>query len=148
MISGHWKFLFILLMLSFAQIEFAYGLCVRSNTANLRAGPGTEFATTWQVQKYMPLKKIKKNKDWYKVGDLDGDEHWIFSKIVTETFKCAVIKVKLANIRSGPGKNFKKIHSFAKYTAFKVIETKGDWLRLEDERKESYWLFSPLAWVN
>jgi SH3-like domain-containing protein len=77
--------------------------------ANLRQGPGTNHEKGWQVFKYMPLQKIGQKGDWYQMKDVDGDEHWIYSKLVTNDIRCAVVKVKSANVRTGPGTNHKSL---------------------------------------
>ena len=45
---------FLILLLN----DNAYSLCVKTADANLRSGPGTKYKKTWEVFKYMPLKKI------------------------------------------------------------------------------------------
>jgi SH3-like domain-containing protein len=124
--------------------------CVNVPEANLRSGPGTQHEKSWEVFKYMPLKVISQKGDWSHVSDVDGDTHWIYRKLLTEGFTCAVVKGNKVNVRSGPGIQ----HAVAplgqvdKYYAFKVLSNKGDWLEVEDEMKNRGWISESLVWVN
>ena len=128
----------------------AHALCVNAKEANLRKGPGTKYEKTWEVFKYMPFEKISKKANWYKVKDVDKDIHWIYTKLVTTKFKCAVVKVDKANIRSGPGVEYSKIalSPALKYDAFKVDRTKSSWVKVIDEFGDTGWISSKLLWIQ
>jgi len=126
-----------------------HALCVKVTEANLRKGPGTNYDKTWEVFKYMPFKKLAKKGRWYKVRDVDGDVHWIYSKLVTDKFECAVVKVDEANVRSGPGIKYKKtaLSPVIKYESFKVIKRKGSWVKVVDEFGDTGWIYRKLLWI-
>ncbi len=146
------KTLFYGFVLTFLLIfsSYAHALCINVSEANLRKGPGTKYKKTWQVFKYMPFKKITKKGNWYKVRDVDGDVHWIYRKLITAKFRCAVIKVEEANVRSGPGTRFRKIilSPALKYDSFKVIKIKGSWVKVIDEFGDTGWIFRKLLWIQ
>lgn len=135
------------LLLTFSS--YALALCVNVPKANLRKGPGTNYEKTWQVFKYMPFKKLTKKGAWYKVQDVDGDVHWIYEKLVTDEFDCAVVKVDEANVRSGPGLKYGKnnLSPVIKYESFKVIKRKGSWVKVTDEFGDTGWIFRKLLWI-
>jgi len=137
-----------LITIIFSSNSFA--LCVNVSEANLRSGPGTKFAKTWEVFKYMPFKKLSRKGSWYKVKDVDGDMHWVYTKLVTGNFKCAVVKVDKANVRSGPGEKFGKtaMSPALKYDSFKVIKTQSPWVKVIDEFGDSGWIFRKLLWIQ
>jgi SH3-like domain-containing protein len=97
----------------------------------------------------MPFKKLAEKGNWYKVQDVDGDIHWIYSKLVTDEFDCAVVKVDEANVRSGPGIKYKKttLSPVIKYESFKVIKRKGLWVKVEDEFGNTGWIYRKLLWI-
>jgi SH3-like domain-containing protein len=35
-----------------------------------------------------------------------------------------------------------------KYYAFKVVETRGDWVRVEDAASNEGWVYKPLLWIQ
>ena len=124
--------------------------CIKAPEANLRKGPGTNHEKTWEVFKYMPLQKIGEKGSWYHMQDVDGDKHWVYSKLVTNSMRCATIKVESANVRTGPGTNHETLFStpVEKYYCFKVLETRGDWVRVEDELSNKGWVYKPLLWIQ
>ena len=129
----------------------SHGLCIKVKKANLRAGPSTNKQITWEVFKYMPLIKVKKQGNWIKVKDFEGDYHWVYHTLVTDKFKCAVVKVKKANLRTGPGTKHKKaqdLPSVDKYTVFKLGRIKGKWAKVIDSFNDSYWVYRSLVWIN
>ncbi len=128
----------------------SYALCVNVSEANLRSGPGTKFEKTWEVFKYMPFNKLSKKSNWYKVKDVDGDVHWVYTKLVTSKFKCAVVKVDKANVRSGPGTKYGKtaMSPALKYDSFKVIKITPPWAKVVDEFGDSGWIFRKLLWIQ
>ncbi len=127
-----------------------YALCVKVPEANLRSGPGIKNEKTWKVYKYMPFKKLESKGGWYRVKDVDGDVHWIFGNLVTDKFKCAVVKADKVNVRSGPGTNFKKtpLSPVIKYYSFKVTGKKKEWVNVSDEYNNSGWISKNLLWIQ
>ena len=141
--------IFVLFSL-FVLNDYSYALCVNVPEANLRGGPGTKYEKTWEVFKYMPLKKLSKKGNWYKVKDVDGDIHWVYRKLVTDKFRCAVVKVDKANVRSGPGTGYSKkaMSPVLKYDSFKVIKIKPSWVKVIDEFDDTGWIFRKLLWIQ
>jgi len=124
----------------------ASALCINVPEANLRKGPGTHFEISWEVFKYMPLQEIGRKGDWRQVKDVDGEEHWVFSRLVSQEMQCAVVKVETANVRTGPGTDHavSSLSPVEKYYAFKVIKIQGDWVKVEDEVFNEGWVYKPL----
>lgn len=133
-----------------AMHNHALALCVNVPEANLRTGPGTKYEKSWEVFKYMPFQKLTRKGNWYKVRDVDGDIHWIYKKLVTGSFKCAVVKKGKANIRSGPGTQFSKkyLSPAMKYDAFKILKTQKSWAKIVDEFGDTGWIYRKLVWIQ
>lgn len=128
----------------------ASAACVKVPEANLRQGPGTDNEKSWEVFKYMPLKKVGQKGSWYQVEDVDGDRHWIYSRLLSNSMRCAVVKVDEANVRTGPGTHYEKspLSPVEKYYSFKVIKTQGSWVKVEDEVFNEGWVYKPLLWIQ
>ncbi len=145
------SFIFILVLFFLIIFSnYSHALCVNVPEANLRSGPGTKFEKTWEVFKYMPFHKLTLKGNWYKVKDVDGDIHWIYKKLVTDKFRCAVVKVDKANVRSGPGTGYSKnsLSPALKYDSFKVIKIKPSWVKAVDEFGDTGWIFRKLLWIQ
>jgi|TARA_B110000438_G_C15799044_1_gene644247 SH3-like domain-containing protein len=145
------KFCFYLsLALLLAWSSQAEALCVSKSRANLRSGPGLKFEKEWQVFKFMPFDTLDKKGAWYKVKDVDGEIFWIFDKLVSKKFKCAVVKKNQTNLREGPGTKFPKVPwaPVNKYFSMKVLEAKNNWVRIEDSVGDKAWIYMPLVWIK
>ncbi|HBH60578.1 MAG TPA: hypothetical protein DDX85_02310 [Nitrospiraceae bacterium] len=143
-------FFYIAMYITLALNSYGHALCVNVSDANLRSGPGTQYEKTWEVFKYMPFKKITQKGAWYKVKDVDGDEHWIYKKLVTSKFKCAVVKKNNINIRTGPGRNFNTtlLSPAVTYDSFKIIKARDSWVNVVDEFGNNGWIFKQLLWIQ
>ncbi len=127
----------------------ASALCVKVSEANLRQGPGTQYEKSWEVYAYMPFRELSRQGDWYKVADVDGDQHWIHGNLVSKSLRCAVVKKPKANVRTGPGTRYSlsDLGSVEKYYSFKVLEERGGWVKVEDDVDNVGWMAGSLLWM-
>lgn len=85
--------------------------------------------------KIMVLEEIttKKKKDepdkWYKIALPPAASVWVNSAIGLDADK--KVKASRLNLRSGPGENYSVIGRVEKGTALTVVESKGDWSKIE-----------------
>jgi SH3-like domain-containing protein len=57
---------------------------LRSARANLRVGPGTDYAVLWQyVRSGLPLEIIQEYDNWRRVRDSDGTEGWVNQSLLS-----------------------------------------------------------------
>ena len=127
-------------------------LCIKVSKANLRAGPGKNYRTVWQVYMYMPLEKVGQatNKNWYAVRDADGDTYWVHKGLVTNAYRCAIVNAEKVNVRKGPGTNYGKVEDSPaqRYYSYRVISQKGKWTRVRDEWGSTGWIMNDLLWIR
>lgn len=124
-------------------------VCVIVPKARLRASPSTSAKVTWNVGRHMPLQRISAANGWSQVRDLRGQIHWVISRNVSANESCAVVRVRTAELRKGFGKDdgpadFKVAD---RYTPFKKTDREGNWVRLEDEYRGSYWTRESNVWI-
>ncbi len=133
-------------------LRHSNALCVSAQKANLRAGPSTNYEIVWEVYKYMPFVRVgvSLSRSWYAVRDVDGDVNWIHKKLITEKYKCAVVKTEEVNVRIGPGTNYSKssLSPAKKYYSFKVLRRKGMWVRVRDELGNIGWIHRNYLWIK
>jgi len=143
---------FIFLILMASTHTDAGAICVSVSKANLRSGPGTTYEKVWEVYKYMPFKKVgtSLSGDWYAVQDVDGDVSWIYKKLVTEKYQCAVVKSNEVNIRKGPGTNYANTSSgpAKQYYSFQVLKKQGPWVKVKDEWGATGWIHTDFLWIK
>ncbi|TVQ78517.1 MAG: hypothetical protein EA369_06720 [Bradymonadales bacterium] len=143
------KWILFSLLSPFLFAELVEALCVNVEKANLRAGPSTNTRKTWEVYRYMPFELVKTQSGWHQVKDVDGDLHWIFGRLVSRDLNCAVVKVRQANLRNGPGTNHRAVpwSPVQKYYAFKIIGRQGSWIQVEDAASGKAWVHRDLVWT-
>ncbi|MDH5761711.1 MAG: SH3 domain-containing protein [Nitrospinota bacterium] len=142
------------LLISFVFCIFeaptAEALCINERRANLRQGPGLHYEKLWEVYRFMPFQQLGKKGEWLRVQDLDGDIYWVHKKLTTKSFKCAVIKKKEVNLRTGPGTHYKKVKGIPgeKYFSMKVLKIKDNWVQVMDAWGDKAWVYRPLVWIK
>ncbi len=120
-------------------------VAVKGSVANVRAKPNTQSDTLWQIEKYHPLLVMEKKGAWYRFRDFEGDEGWIHKSLVDKS-NTVIVRVRRANIRSGPGTEHGLVFDADKGTPFKVLQKKGRWLKIEHADGDVGWIFSSLVW--
>lgn len=138
-------FLAIFMVLAGVDLAWAERLSVNVDIANIRAGPGSDAMVIWQVEKYHPLKVIKKQGDWDLFEDFEGDHGWIENSLLAKT-KCVIVKKDNCNVRSGPGTHYDIRFTVDKGVPFKVLEEKGDWIHVVHADGDQGWIFRSLVW--
>lgn len=133
-------------------LQTAHALCVHTTKANIRTGPGTDYEIVWEVYRYMPFRKVGSSLsgDWYAVKDVDGDVSWIYRKLVTGKYRCAVVKAEEVNVRKGPGTHYQKspLSPAKKYYSYRFLKRQGSWIKIGDERGVSGWVHRKFLWVQ
>lgn len=140
------------LVFAIFAVNPAHAVCVSVSKANVRTGPGTWYQKLWDVYKYTPLQKIgvSVSGDWYAVRDVDGDMVWIKKGLVTSGYGCAVLKSDNINVRTGPGASrpLSFLSPAHHYDSFRVMEKRGRWVKVKDERGGIGWIHKDYLWVQ
>lgn len=132
-------------------LRSANALCVKADRANIRTGPGKNFEKIWEVYRYMPFVKVGSSLsgEWYAVKDVDGDVNWIYKRLLTDKYRCAVVKKEEVNVRTGPGKKYSRsfLSPARKYYSFRVLKIKGAWAKVKDDRGVG-WIYRNFLWIK
>ncbi len=136
--------LFLLIFLT-APVADAKRLAVKSNIANIRSGPGTKYEIIWQIEKFHPIKTIRKKGNWFLFRDFENDEGWVHNSLLGR-IDTVITKSKICNIRSGPGTKNKVLNTVEKGIPFKVIKRKGNWLHVQHADGDKGWIHNSLVW--
>lgn len=120
-------------------------MAVASEVANIRSSPSADGEVLWQVERYYPVLIIEKKDPWYRFKDLDGNRGWIHKSLLN-TAETVIVRVRRANVRSGPGTENDIVFDAEKGTPFKVIARKEGWLNIEHADGDRGWIFKSLVW--
>lgn len=120
-------------------------MAVKANIANMRSGPGTKYKQLWQVEKYHPLLVVEKKGDWYKIKDFENDMAWIHKSLLGD-IPCVITIKEKCNVRSKAGKDGRILFTVEKGVPFKVLETKGNWIKIKHADNDIGWIYKTLVW--
>jgi SH3-like domain-containing protein len=112
---------------------------------NLRSGAGTQHPATWVLGRGYPLKVIGSTGSWLKVVDFENDKGWVHRPLTDRT-PHHVVKVKIANMRSGPSTGSKIIAKLAYGDVLKTLKHSGSWVKLQREGGLRGWVANRLLW--
>ncbi len=126
---------------------FAAGLAVTGSSCNLRTDPdlNSSYNIMLRIPRHYPLRVKDKQGDFFKVSDYKTRTGWIHNSVVGE-LATAVVKVPMVNIRKGPGTGYDILCKAQEGVAFRILEDKGKWLKVEHESNRTGWLYSSLVW--
>jgi SH3-like domain-containing protein len=137
--------IFVLMVLpgiGFAQER----LCIKSDIANMRSGPDSKkFDVLWQVEKYHPVMIIEKKGNWYKIKDFEKDVAWLHKSLLGNITSVITIKDK-CNVRSKASTKSQILFTVEKGVPFKVLDRKGNWIKIEHADGDIGWIHKKLVW--
>lgn len=138
----------ILLVLSGVTYVSADVLSVKNHSAEIRDSSNPYLAqVVLVVPRNYPLTVVEEDGEYYRVSDFMGRDGWV-EKTAIEAGRTVVIKVRSGNVRNGPGKGNELLFRANRGVAFKVLEQKDDWLKVEHESKRVGWIARSLVWGN
>lgn len=118
---------------------------VTAGIANMRSGPGTNYAVLWQVEKYHPLTIIEKKGNWYKIKDFENDAAWLHKSLLGDIASVITIKEK-CNVRAKPDKDSSILYTVERGVPFKVLDRKENWIKIEHADGDVGWIYKTLVW--
>ncbi|MFQ5904054.1 MAG: SH3 domain-containing protein [Candidatus Binatia bacterium] len=137
--------LILLSIVIHASICLAKIVSVKVPKANVRYGPGTKYHVRWSVGKFFPLRILGKKGNWYRVKDFEGDIGWVYQKL-TSKVPAVVVKVRRANVRSGPGTRYRVRFLAERGSAFRLIKKTGNWIHVKHADGDDGWIYQRLVW--
>ena len=108
---------------------------VVKDDVNLRSGPATSYEVLWRLPKGYPLKVLSTQGKWYKVTDFEGDKGWIYASLVSAR-KHVIVKVKEANLRTGPGTSYAKKAKVEREVILRELARRDGWIKVSHPRIE------------
>lgn len=112
---------------------------------NLRQGPGTSHDSDWLLSKGFPLEVIGRQGDWLHVSDFEKDSGWVYAPLTGKTAHY-VVRVKVANMRSGPGTNNRVIGKAVYGDVLLTLGHQGDWANVRSAGGTTGWIAQNLLW--
>lgn len=140
------RLLFVVLFLAIALPAHARQMVsVDRPTINMRSGAGTQHDTLWTLSRGYPLQVVGRNGQWLRVRDFENDEGWVYRPL-TASKPHFVVKVKTANVRSGPGTRHRIVGKVHYGEVLRTLEHRGSWVRVRQEGGPTGWISRSLLW--
>lgn len=134
-----------LLFLGIQSVLAQKMVSVLGPTANMRAGPGTSADVQWTLESGYPLQVIGRRGTWLKVRDFEGDQGWVARRLTGPT-PHYVVKSPRANLRSGPGSQYRLVGQASRGEVFRTVEKRSSWVRVAGEDGRKGWVALRLLW--
>lgn len=135
-----------LLCLGSFQAVSAQGMVsVNGRVVNMREGPSTSTPALWRLSSGYPLKVVGKRGSWLKVSDFEGDQGWVSKRLTVKTAH-HIVSVSRANLRSGPGSNYRLVGQAVYGDVFRTLEKRKAWVRVQSAQGQKAWIFRKLLW--
>jgi len=84
------------------DVEVPYWASIKSDEANARVGPATDYQIAWVYRrKDLPVKIIKRYGPWRQIEDPDGTQSWMYSTLLTRT-RTAIVVGEIRAMRAAP----------------------------------------------
>jgi len=141
----------MLLILCFLLSASLHAGCITNDGVVLKAHFGKKAATSWQVRRYTPFKRLGETyKGWIHIKDFEGQKHWVKQKYFTEKYHCLIIKKDSTPIMVSPTvKSNQKFKQLAeKYETFKFIKIKKNWVQIKDAHGDTGWVRLRDVWID
>lgn len=118
--------------------------------ANIRIGPGREYAISWLfVKAGLPVEIIQEYDNWRRIRDADGTEGWIYQSLLSGK-RTAITAPweksgRLLELRSDPQANAPVVAQVEGGVIANIHECNGQWCRLT-VKKVRGWISQREIW--
>lgn len=120
-------------------------LSIKSDRTKIRSGPGAKFEILFQVDRFYPIRVLKKDGSWIQFSDFEKDIGWV-NAVHTEKTETVIVNKRTSNVRSGPSSKFDIIFKAKKGVAFKVLNRQGNWIMVQHSDGDVGWIYKTLVW--
>ena len=125
-----------------AQTNF---VSIAGNQVNVRAEPSTKAEVSWELTKGYPMQIIQTKGSWVRVKDFEGTLGWVH-KPLTSKRAHHIVKAPKANMRRGPGTQYKQVGSLAQYDLFQTLDKENGWVKGKTSEGQVGWISKKLLW--
>lgn len=119
---------------------------VSKDNVNVRSGPSTSNPVYMELFAGYPLKVEKKEGDWLRISDFEGDSGWIHKSLVGKNNTVIINAKKSVNMRAEPSTSSPVIADVERGVIMTKIGEDGKWLKLKHSSGTIGWIYKPLLW--
>jgi len=117
---------------------------------NMRSGPGTEHEILWKLDAGFPVEIVGTKGEWLQVKDFEGSIGWVHKKTTQKT-PAVIVKANRGtdqqiNVRKEPDAKAAVVAKAGYGVAFRVLEKKDGWVKVEHGQGVTGWVDGRLLW--
>lgn len=112
---------------------------------NMRTGPGTNHESLWLLSRGYPLIVLERKGNWLQVKDFEDDKGWVYRPLTAKK-PHFVVKVKVANIRKGPGTQARIVGTANYGDVLRTLAHEGGWAKVRNADGLVGWVARRLLW--
>ena len=120
-------------------------LAVAVDSANFRDGPSLKHDVLFTAEKHYAVEVIKKEGDWVKTRDFEGDVAWVAARLL-EKKQAVVVQVPCAIVREGPDKDTPVAFKVDRSEGMIVHARQGAWLQVTNVDGAKGWVHRDVVW--
>jgi SH3-like domain-containing protein len=104
---------------------------LRSDTVNLRVGPGENYPIEWVLtRKEMPVEIVREFEHWRMIRDWQGTEGWVHERMLTGK-RAVVIKGGTRTLHQLPEVASPAVARAEPGVMARLLECRADWCRID-----------------
>ncbi|MBB5021782.1 SH3 domain-containing protein [Desulfurispira natronophila] len=121
-------------------------ISVVGDRVNLRAEPSTNADILWTLGRYFPLQVERKQGNWYRVEDFEGDRGWIHNSVANTSNRGVIVVRNNVNVRSGPSTYHDILFRTTYGVAFRIVKQERNWYEVEHPEGHKGWIRGDMLW--
>ncbi|MCU0588165.1 MAG: SH3 domain-containing protein [Syntrophobacteraceae bacterium] len=102
---------------------------IAKEEVNVRSGPSLKEEIVLKAPLGYPVKVERSKGEWAYIRDWVNNRGWVHKALLSD-IPTAVIMVKKANVRSGPGTDKEVVAEAGEGEIYRILERKGRWLKI------------------
>ncbi|MEN8139725.1 MAG: SH3 domain-containing protein [Thermodesulfobacteriota bacterium] len=137
--------IFLFLLLFALPVQAADYMTIVKDGVNVRSGPSTKSEVLWEVFRDFPVKILSSKGEWTQIKDFEGDSGWVYGPLLNSK-KMTIVKVKKANLRQGPGKDYDIVATALYGVVLSPGRNDGSWRQVKHSDGTKGWVHESLVW--
>ncbi len=118
---------------------------IHAREANMRSGPGSRHAVQWSLSRGYPLQVVARRGEWLQVRDFERDTGWVHRSL-TGPSTHRTVTARVANLRMQPRQGSRVAGKLAYGDMVRVLERRGEWVRVRQDNRRTGWVARRLLW--
>lgn len=112
--------------------DIPYWGSIRSDTANMRVGPGDSYRISWVYHRaHLPVKVLRAMEGWRLVEDPDGARGWVLGKFISKQRHGYVVGRDPSPMHEAPDWSSRLLWKLAPGITPKLGECANGWCKVE-----------------